>query len=181
MNRAKSAAVLTLVGAFAAGVGTPIVYNAVVANRPKAPDCPQPRSANTYSQRFAEFLELSPAQKVALDSLLDVRTRAVSEIYAVPRARSESLSAATRAANDSIWAVPRAKADSIRKAIGAQQNAVFTPAQRAILEERQATYRERDKERQAQRQAQQARCEQLQPRQPAAQNKAPQSKNKSNH
>ncbi len=180
MNRAKGAAVLMLVGAFAAGVGTPVVYNAVVTNRPKAPDCPQPRSGNTYSQRFAKFLELSPTQKAAVDSLLAFRTRAVNEIYALPRARSDSLSAATHAASDSIWAVPRAKADSVRKAIEVQQNAVFTPAQRAKLDERQAAYRQRESERQAQRQAQQARCEKLQPNAPSSKN-SPSTKSKSNN
>jgi Spy/CpxP family protein refolding chaperone len=183
MNRSKGAAMLMLVGAFAVGAGTPIVYGAYMKHRPKPPECPQPRTENNFRQRFNELLKLDSTQIKALDELLDERNRAVSEIFAVPRKKSDSIFAAAKSASDSILAPARLKADSVRKDIQNKQNAIYTPEQRAIVEERQAAMRQRNAERQAQRQAEQARCEKLQPKQQSAApgGRQTQSKSKLNH
>ena len=177
MNRTKSAAVLMLVGAFAAGGGTLYAGSRLVeAQRAKQSDgCPQPRSENNYRQRFAEFLGLDSTQQRMLDALISERNTEVSEIFAAPRAKVDSVMKAARATSDSILAAPRLQADSVRNAIQVKQNAVFTAEQRAKLEQRRTEMDIRRKEQSDQK----ARCERQQ--QQNSQKSAPSTKNKSNH
>jgi Spy/CpxP family protein refolding chaperone len=170
MNPSKSAAVLMLVGAFAAGVATTYAGTSVLTSiRARQPDCPPARSSNDrdWRQRFAQDLGLDSAQSATLNVLLDERRSAVMEVSAVPRAQSDSIFAAAKAKADSIMAVPRAKIDSINAASREKQYALYTPEQRAKLEERKAAAIAQQTERQAQR----ARCEKMQPNQQTTKNK----------
>jgi hypothetical protein len=180
MNSSKNAAVLMLVGAFAAGVGSTYAGSvALKSMRDKQPVCPQPRTESEikYRQNFADQLGLDSTQKAAFFALIDERNRAVSEVFAVPRAQVESIQASTRARVDSIYAVPRARADSIRNATRQKQNAIFTDAQRTKIAERLA---EMDRHR-AEQKEQQSRCERPDGRQMQQQKNQPPTKNKSNH
>jgi hypothetical protein len=187
MNPSKGAAVLMLVGAFAAGVGTPIVYKAIADSRPQVPACPQPRTPASFIDRFSQLMErlgepLDSTQRQTIESLINERNRLVGDIYAVPRARAESAIASARAFADSILNPAHARATAVRDSIKVIQDSVFTPTQRAKLDERNAAARVRNQERQAQRQAQQARCEGTQPKQTdAAGSKQQPTKTKSNH
>jgi hypothetical protein len=176
MNRSKGAAVLMLVGAFVAGGGATYAATTLSGARSASePECPTPRADDkSYRERFYERFGIVGEQREQFELLLDGRNKAVSEVIAIPRAKSDSVLAAARAISDSILAGPRARADSIRSATLQKQEALFTPEQRAMLADQRAVMEQRRSERQAQ----QARCAaQSKDAQPRSQS----SKNKSNN
>jgi hypothetical protein len=126
MNRSKSAALLMLVGSFAAGGAVMYTYD-TLTTRPAAPNpCPV-RSQENYRKNIYGFLEMTPEQRKTWDSLIDERGRAVRDLFAIPRA----------------------KEDSIQRDIRARQMAVLNPSQRQKLDERRAEMRSRDSTRRA--------------------------------
>jgi hypothetical protein len=54
--------------------------------------CPQVGSATSYRQRFAEELGLTAAQKAAVDSILDARHAAISEVLKPVRPQLDAIS-----------------------------------------------------------------------------------------
>jgi Spy/CpxP family protein refolding chaperone len=93
MNRAKGAAVLMLVGALGAGAASGYAFKAY---RDKDRLRPPPQSEVRWKSLVYERLNLDASQRLKWDSLIDVRTRAVRELYVVPRAMEDSIRAETR-------------------------------------------------------------------------------------
>lgn len=134
MNRSKAAAVLTLLGAFAVGAVTMYTYSEVTTSTPALRDpCGNQRTANDLKNRVYEDLGMNDQQRSEWNSLIDSRTKAINEIYAIPRVGADSIRAETRD----------------------KQRALLTDDQRAKLDARQAAFRQRSIDRQKQCEAQQ--------------------------
>ena len=128
MIPSKTAALLTLVGSLVVGAVGGYAVKGYVDRPPDPSDCPQLRSERDRNFRTTIYadLEMNAAQRQQWDSLIDLRRKTVSEIFAIPRARE----------------------DSIRSETWVKLKALLTPAQITKMNERSAAMREVQEERQ---------------------------------
>jgi hypothetical protein len=120
MNRSKSAAVLMLAGTLVVGGVAGYLFRGYQTE----PRDRGTQSDGSYRKRVYDNLMLNSAQQAQWDSLIDYRNRMVNEVYAIPRAKAESIRAETR---EKQWAIlnveQRAKLDSILASMNARKSA----------------------------------------------------------
>ena len=132
MNRSKGAALLLLFGAFAVGGASTYAFTEWRSTPPNRDRCQQ-RVERDYRKMFYEDNRFTERQRVQWDSLIDYRNKTVNDLYAIPRA----------------------KADSVRNDVRDKQRALLTGEQRTSLDERRAAMSKLEDERRK-------RCEQQQ-------------------
>lgn len=120
MTRPKSVALALLLGALLVGGLLGFTADRLVLRDRICDKCWDQRRLRT---RLAEDLALTEAQRVAVDSILDLRNRRIEEVVAPVRPRMDSLMGEAR--------------DDIRT--------LLTPAQRAKFEEKVRESDERDR------------------------------------
>ena len=133
MNRSKGAALLLLFGAFAVG-GASTYAIMEWKSRPTVPNRCRERVERNYRQMFYESLNFTDRQKFQWDSLIDSRNAAINEVFAIPRA----------------------KQDSIRADVREKQRAILTEPQRISLDERQSAMSRQQEDRRKECERQQA-------------------------
>lgn len=131
MQRSKVLALIFLVGTLVAGGAAGFTIDRLLVRDA----CGNTSDRGSLRRALAERLALTPAQRVAVDSILDKRHRDIDAVFAPIRPQLDSL----RASADSIRRAARA---DIFKVLDAEQSREF---QRMIDESRRE--RERDRER----------------------------------
>jgi hypothetical protein len=112
MNRSKGAAVMMLAGSLVVGgVSGYFLRDYQADNRGRGPSA---RNERDLRRRVYQDLNLSPVQQAQWDSLIDLRNRMVNDVFAIPRAKAETIRAETREKQRAILSNDqRSRLDSI--------------------------------------------------------------------
>jgi hypothetical protein len=119
MQRSKSLALMLLFGTLVLGGALGFSADRLFSGTAL---CAPSNDRGSWKDRFAEELQLTPAQRVALDSILDKRHRDRVAIEGTIRPTIDSLQASIRPQMDSVR--NRARAD-IAKMLDTNQRVVF--------------------------------------------------------
>lgn len=126
MQRSKSLAMMFLLGTLVVGGALGFSADRLIT---KPGVCPAPADRKGWRDRFANELELTPAQRVTLDSILDKRHRDWAAVQATVRPRIDSLQASIRPQVDSLQASIRPQLDSLRKRARVDMAKMLNPDQ----------------------------------------------------
>jgi Spy/CpxP family protein refolding chaperone len=92
VQRSQQLAALFLLGAFLVGAALGITADRLLAHRGATADSTAP----TYVDTFSKEMELTPAQRAAVDSILDERHRIFESLLAPVRPKMDSAREAAR-------------------------------------------------------------------------------------
>src|SRR6185437_306111 len=95
MQRSKSLAMMFLLGTLVVGGALGFSADRLFTREPLCRTSAD--SSGSWRDRFAAELQLTSAQRVALDSILDKRHRDINAIYATVRPRTDSVKQRARA------------------------------------------------------------------------------------
>lgn len=126
MKRSKSLAMIFLLGTLVVGGALGFSADRLIA---KSGVCPAPNDRMAWKDRFAKELELTPVQRVTLDSILDKRHRDWAAVQATVRPRIDSLQASIRPQVDSLQASIGPQLDSVRKRARVDMAKMLNPDQ----------------------------------------------------
>jgi Spy/CpxP family protein refolding chaperone len=124
MQRSKHLAVMFLLGAVLVGGALGFTADRVLLGERL---CPRWGSHGSMRARFAEELELTAAQRAAMDTILDVRHRQMSEVLKPVRPQMDSISENAR--------------NQIRRLLTPAQQPKFDDMHREMREKQQNTER----------------------------------------
>lgn len=99
MDRSKGYALMFLLGAFLAGGAL-----GITADRVMDGDRGRGRRGGDFRGRMASELDLTPAQRVSIDSLMDQKHRQIVALYRPVKPQLDSLALASRVISDSTHA-----------------------------------------------------------------------------
>jgi Spy/CpxP family protein refolding chaperone len=113
MNRSKGYALMFLLGAFIAGGAL-----GFSADRAMRGGHGRDRGGRINRQRMAEELNLTPQQRVSMDSLIDLKHRQIMALYKPVRPQLDSIATLARVVGDSTHA-------QIKRLLSPDQQAKF--------------------------------------------------------
>lgn len=135
MKQSKGVAVALLIGAFLAGGALGFAADRAIGSED------QPGGKSAYWDRIAREWQLTPQQRLVIDSLMDAQHRQISALYRPIRPTIDSIKVLERAISDST-------AERMR--------GILTPAQRVKMDAMRAERRRHDAEEKAQRDREEA-------------------------
>ena len=97
MDRSKGYALMFLLGAFVTGGALGFTADRVIGGSHRH----EMRGRNAYRQKLAEVLNLTPAQRATVDSLMDERHRQIVALYKPVKSQLDSIGAVARVVSDS--------------------------------------------------------------------------------
>jgi Spy/CpxP family protein refolding chaperone len=114
MDRSKGYAVMFLLGAFVTGGALGFTADRVIGGGHRH----EMRGRNAYRQKLAEVLDLTPAQRASVDSLMDERHRQIVALYKPVKPQLDSIGKIARVVSDSTNA-------QIKRLLNPDQQAKF--------------------------------------------------------
>jgi len=114
MDRSKGYAMMFLLGAFVTGGALGFTADRVIG----ASHRHEMRGRNAYRQKLAEVLDLTPAQRASVDSLMEERHRQIVALYRPVKPQLDSIAIVARVVSDSTHA-------QIKRLLNPEQQAKF--------------------------------------------------------
>jgi Spy/CpxP family protein refolding chaperone len=114
MDRSKGYAVMFLLGAFVTGGALGFTADRVIGGGQRH----EMRGKNAYRQKLAEELDLTPAQRASVDSLMEERHRQIVALYKPVKPQLDSIAIIARVVSDSTHA-------QIKRLLNSEQQVKF--------------------------------------------------------